>query len=358
MNIYWEKSPVKKNIFILDLLLELSSFIFLFFYCLRVLIYKYGIKRKKRLKAKVISVGNLTLGGSGKTPMVVYLASEFKKKGKKVVILTRGYKRKAREQKELQGKTENLSWDLFGDEPFLLASNLPDVPVIINKSRFEAGSFAQKKYEPDLLILDDGFQHWGLERDLDLVMIDSTFPISKEKLFPKGRLREPLSALKRADLVVLNQKGESTGMKDTVDFVIKYNPSCFLGQSSYEVSEVENIADGKSIDFSALRGEKTIAFSGIADNLSFERTLLHLGMGVLEHIKFSDHHIYSEKDMMNIQDEGKRKGASFLCTTEKDSIRLPKTVDFQLPVYVAKIKLRIKDKEKDFWDFIEEKLRW
>ena len=203
---YWRKSS---RFFLIDLVLAFFSFVFLFIYWLRVIFYKYGMIRKKSLDARVISVGNLTLGGSGKTPMVLYLASEFEKKGKKSVILTRGYKRKGKGQKELYGYPNNLSWECYGDEPSLLASNLSEVPVMIDKKRFEAAKFAYKKYQPDLFILDDGFQHWSLKRDVDLVMVDSTRPLSEEKLFPLGRLREPLSTFKRADMAVLNQKEES-----------------------------------------------------------------------------------------------------------------------------------------------------
>jgi len=348
----------KKKSFLYYPVLSFFSYIYLLFYWLRIFIYKYGLKGKKRLKVKVISVGNLTLGGSGKTPMVLYLASEFKKRGKEVVILIRGYKRKEKRQKELYGNPEDLRWELFGDEPYLLSLNLPEVPVIINKRRFEAGVFAQKKYRPDLFILDDGFQHWRLERDIDLVMVDTTSPLSDERLFPLGRLREPLSSLKRADIVVLNKIDQSYNIKDTLNILNRYNPSCFVAQSFYEVSEVENLEQATLVELSSLKGKKTVAFSGIANHLSFEKTLKSLGIVILNHIKFSDHHFYSTKDIMDIQKEGKRCGADFVCTTEKDKIKIPTNVSFQLPTYVVKIRLKIKDQERWFWDFIQEKLRW
>ncbi len=360
MNPFYQnsESPSRKNRgFLLILVLSFFSSIFLFFYRLRVFIYSYRLKRKKRLEAKVISVGNLDLGGSGKTPMVLHLASEFKKKGKKVVILTRGYKRKEKRQEELYGNLENLSWELCGDEPFLLALNLPEVPIIINKNRFEAGISAQKKYRPDLFILDDGFQHWSLERDFDLLMVDATSPLSEQRLFPLGRLREPLSALRRADLIVLNQKGNNFSLEQTFNVIDEHNPSCFVAQSFYEVSEIEDFTKETKVELSSLRGKKTVAFSGIADNLSFEKTLKNLGMVISKHIRFSDHHSYSKKDITHIQDEGKRFKADFFCTTEKDEIKIPKKINFPAPLYVVKIRLKIKDRETDLWDFIEEKLK-
>lgn len=360
MNLFflkWEKIT-KRNKGFLFYLLSFFSYIHLLFYWLRIFIYKYGLKGKKRLKAKVISVGNLTLGGSGKTPMVMYLASEFKKRGKDVAILIRGYKRKEKRQKELYQNKENLNWELFGDEPYLLALNLPQVPVIINKRRFEAGVFAQKKYRPEIFILDDGFQHWRLERDIDLVMVDTTLPLSEQRLFPLGKLREPLYSLKRADIVVLNKIDQSYNIKETLNVLNRYNPSCFVAQSFYEVFEVENIGEATLVELSSLIGKKTVAFSGIANHLSFERTLKNLGMVILNHIKFSDHHFYSTKDIMDIQKEGKRYGADFVCTTEKDKIKIPTNVSSQLPIYVVKIRLKIKDQEESFWDFLEEKLRW
>lgn len=335
----------------------IPSIIFLLIYYLRVFIYKCGIIRPKKLNAKVISVGNITLGGTGKTPLVLYLALEFKKRGENVAILTRGYKRRYKKQIDLLGEKSNFSRKEVGDEPYLLAQELLSVPVIINKNRFKGGTFALAKYQSEIFLLDDGFQHWKLARDLDIVVLDSLNPFGKGMLFPAGYLREPASSLKRADVLVLNKSDCVFNKENILNVLNKYNPNALVVESVYQVVSIHNFLDGSPLAIESARNKKALAFSGIANPLSFEKTLEGIGIKISKHLKFSDHYPYQERDLEKIENEGINLGADFVLTTEKDMVRIPLLLELKVPLYWIKIELKITRGEKELWELIQRKIR-
>ena len=343
--------------FILRIVLFVPSIIILLIYYFRVLIYKCRIVRPKKLNAKVISVGNITLGGTGKTPFVLYLASELKKTGENIAILTRGYKRESKKQLDLLGEKSNLSWKEAGDEPYLLAQELLSVPVIVNKNRFKAGTLALRKYRSEIFLLDDGFQHWKLARDLDIVIIDSFNPFGGEKLFPAGYLREPVSSLKRADILVLNKSDCAINKKNILNVLNRYNPCALVVESVYQVVSINNLLDNSSMEIESVKGKKALAFSGIANHISFEKSLEGIGIKKLKHLKFPDHYPYQENDLEKIENEAISLGADFILTTEKDMIRIPPLGESKVPIYWVKIELKIARGEKELWDLIKEKIR-
>ena len=291
---------------ILKLFFYIFSVVYWLGYRLRILIYQSGVVKPKKLNSKVISIGNITLGGTGKTPLVIYLVQKLKQKKLKVSILTRGYKRRKKELTELVGENKNrIHWAEVGDEPYLLASRVYDVPVMVSKDRGTSGVCAEKKYQSEVLVLDDGFQHWKLSRDLDIVVIDATNPFGNSRLFPAGILREPLSCLKRADIFVLNKADQIPNKQRIIRILRTYNQDAPIIESVYKVNSVEKIFDHSSVDDRSpfwaeekkLQGKRVLAFSGIGNPFSFEKSLKLLKVEVLRHRKFPDHFFYQKKDI-------------------------------------------------------------
>jgi len=347
---FWERKD-KSGIPLL--LLKILSSVYLLGYTIRKSFYGLGLIQVKELKAKVISVGNLTLGGSGKTPFVLYLAKRLKQKGMNFAILTRGYKRRSKTTKELKRiDSPGIKWEEVGDEPFLLSNHLPEIPVIIDKDRYNSGKIALDRYKAKVLILDDGFQHWRLKRNLDILMIDSSIDLEKEKLFPLGRLREPLSSLKRAGIFILNRADQSIHKDKTKLLLQKFKPRSPIVESILEVTSVLNWKNKTKTDLDSLKGKKGLAFCGIGNPSSFERTLRFLGVEILNAFFFLDHYIYSRKDLFSLEEERKKVGADFLFTTEKDSIRLPETKDPQIPLLVVNVELKIISGEEKLWEVL------
>jgi tetraacyldisaccharide 4'-kinase len=291
---------------------------------IRFLFYRFGIFRQKRSSARVISVGNITVGGTGKTPLVIYLARKLRERNRKVAILTRGYRRKNKELIELNQETkERMNWQEVGDEPYLLANRLLDVPILVSKRRSLSAERATEKYRSEILLLDDGFQHLELFRNLDIVVIDSTDPFGNGRLLPAGILREPLTSLRRADVFVLTKTEQISGKENLIRTLQTYNPK-------------------------ALPGKKALIFSGIGNPSSFERTVAQLNVEIVGHRAFRDHFPYREEDILRVGGEASDAGADFIITTEKDSVRIPFIKCPGIPFYVLKIDLEITSQEESF----------
>lgn len=347
---YWDKEDKGSFSF---LFLRLFSFLYLTGYLIRKSFYCLGLIKPKKLSSKVISVGNITVGGSGKTPFVLYLAKKLQDKEINFAILTRGYKRISKETMELKkNSSPEIKWEQVGDEPYLLSNHLPEIPIIVDKDRFHSGTIAQDKYKADFLLLDDGFQHWRLKRDLDIVIVDSSIDLGKEKLLPAGRLREPLSSLKRADLFILTRVDQSEYKDKMKKLLQRYNPQAPIVESILQTSSIQNLKDKTEIDLSQFKGKKGLAFCGIGNPFSFERTLKSLGLEILNAFFFLDHYIYTRKDLLSFQEEARKSGAEYLITTEKDSIRLPDTGELTIPLLVVKVELIIISGEENLWELL------
>ena len=317
---------------------------------LRLFLYRYGIFKQIKLQAKVISVGNITLGGTGKTPLVICLSEKLKEKNKKVAVLSRGYKRKKKEMVELtQNTKKKINWEDVGDEPYLLAKRLFDVPIIVSKHRDISGHYATEKLGIEFLILDDGFQHLKLFRNLDTVVIDSVNPFGNGRLLPAGTLREPLSSLRRADVFVLTKTDQASNKDELIQILKKYNPKAPIVESIYQIRSIEKLFDGSEVKPKDVEGKKALAFSGIGNPLAFENSLKQLKIQILKHQIFLDHFPYRKNDILTMQEEAKRVGADFIVTTEKDSVRIPlinhseipSQAGLDIPFYVLKIDLKI-----------------
>ena len=313
----------------------------------RLFLYRCGLRRQTKLKARVISVGNITVGGTGKTPLVIYLAEKLKAQDEKVAILTRGYKRKKKEMLDLTGIARpEVNWRDTGDEPYLLAGRLPDVSIVVTKQRSSSGEYAIERHGVRLVILDDGFQHLKLFRDLDIVVIDSANPFGNGRLLPAGPLREPLTSLKRADVFVLTKTDQAANKEKLIAILRRYNHKAPIVESVYQVRSIERLSDGSEVKVSELQNKKALAFSGIGNPLSFENTSKQLGIQILRHHKFSDHFAYRNKDILELSREAESLGVDLIITTEKDSVRIPLINELKIPIYVLKIDLKVTSGEE------------
>lgn len=287
--------PFKTVLFALSLAYALAIFI-------RKLLYGAGIFKSEEVPLKVISVGNLTLGGTGKTPFVVALSNILKNDLKKdASILIRGY-----------------GWD----EQAMLKQNLPDTPVIVGEDRVKSAHRAIKLYGNDTAVLDDGFQHWELKRALDIVLIDSRNPFGNGRLFPRGILREGKAAIARAHVIVFTKVNKKNSDLDAIKKeLISINKDLIFLEAFHKPRSFFESRSKKTLDTSMVRARKAILVSSIGDPVYFEETVKDLGVSVVEHVKFPDHHNYSEPDIARIMTRCNERSFDFIITTEKDAVK-------------------------------------
>ncbi len=352
-------------------LLYLMSLIFGGLQKIRATCYRHQIIKSKRLPCKVISVGNITVGGTGKTPMTIYLAQRVQHFGYTVAVISRGYKGRLEKTGGIvsDGKQTILGPEQSGDEPYMLAAQLQDIPVIVGQNRFKAGMLAADRYRPDVVILDDAFQHMRLARDLNLVLLDSDQPFGNFHLLPRGILREPISALGRADALILTRSQKTpAAMKSAVAdrlkpflsirplFTSQHIPYCcriIRGQRQRRPA-LGNLSGAN--DLSLLKGRRAFAFSGIARNDDFRSTIEKLECEVSGFFQFADHYTYSEIDRSSIINAAQNSRAELLITTDKDYARIGCSSHWGLDLVVMGVKISFGDDENQFDDFIKQRL--
>lgn len=302
---------------------------------LRVWFYARGVLRARKLTAPVVSVGNLTVGGTGKTPMVLWLAERFLAEGKRVAILSRGYR----------GSGE------WSDEIELMRSKLGDRVLFgVGPDRFAQGRKIESKGLVDVFLLDDGFQHLALARDVDILLVDSTRPLRRERLLPAGRLREPASAIARANLVVVTRAHQAAFAAREVSQLT----SLPIFQAFTRLGGFKRFgADGETASLRELP-QPIFAFCGVGNPDAFLADLGQWGVEVTGKKVFRDHHRYSEQDGKELGLLAKGTGAKALITTEKDAQNLRDLI-FTLPVYCCEIRMEISD-EAQFWDVVRRTL--
>lgn len=316
------------------------------------------IRRKKALPGFVVSIGNLTVGGTGKTPATVMLAEWALDQGYNVAVLSRGYRGSyKREVFVVSDKVEiKAGPDKVGDEPYLLAKRLKGVPVIISKNRYMAGLMAHQKFGTIFFILDDGFQHLMLERDLDIVLINTSRPFGNGHLLPWGPLREPVQEIKRADAVIFtryDQKSEEYNKKGNLVVRLRGKP-LFKGDHIPE-RIIFPLKDGVHRDPEFLKGKRVAAFAGIARPKVFKETLLKIGAELVYFKSFRDHHAFSKGDLKILRDEKEKSGAEFLITTEKDWVRMEKIIFEHSDLAYLTIRFKLLSGQVDFFDLVKEK---
>lgn len=296
--------------------------------------YDAGIFHSRRLPVPVISIGNISTGGTGKTPAAMALALEASARGLRPVILTRGYGGSARGTVVVSdGKTVHLDAGAAGEEAFLMASRLPGVPVVKSPKRFPGGVLAVERFNPGVIILDDGFQHRALARDVDIVLVDGSRPLADECLLPAGRLREPVSSLRRAGEIVIT-KADVAARDNMTAFLLRQGISAPISTLDYRPVDLVSYGGGTK-PLSTLAGRRLLAFCGIANPEHFRRLLVEQGANVLEFIAFRDHHRYGADDALAIRNQADRLGAEMVVTTEKDLVKMPEPGFWALSICVA-----------------------
>jgi len=339
---------------------------------LRAACYRKKILPSRKLPCKVISVGNITVGGTGKTPMTIHVAAEVKRCGYKVVIVSRGYRGGAENCGGIvsDGRTLYMDFELAGDEPYMIACRLKGVPVIVGKNRFTAGMLAVSKFQPDVIVLDDAFQHLKLQRDIDLILLDHTHPFGNYHLLPRGVLREPVSSLARSAVCILTRcrAGADEALMSSVAKIQMLVPGIPVFTSSHvpywyvvhrgEHKSFEAVSDFFSpSDFEQIKHRKIFCFSGIARNDNFQRTVKHFGFNITGFLEFSDHHHYTEDDLNAISHAAGNSGADRLITTEKDHARIAHKKPFSMELVVVGVKVSFGENHQSFRAFIHDRLK-
>ena len=328
----------------------------------RSALYTREILKSFDLGSPVVSIGNLTVGGTGKTPLVRLVAERLAENGHRVCILTRGYKRANPNERVLVSNGEQILVDAqtSGDEPFELAQKLLGIAAVIaDKNRVEAGFWAKENLGATAFVLDDGFQHLRLKRNLDVVTIDATNPFGNGKLLPAGILREPLSALKRADLIVLTRADLSWEISNLESEIKKYNPNCPVSLAQNEIKELKPLAEflnlpGKMQNARNLENDSAIrvphsalkaaAFCALGNPAAFFRDLEKVNLKIVAAESFPDHYAYRQADVEEIERKAREAGAEILITTAKDGVKLGK-IKFSLPCFVAEAETVFEDAE-------------
>jgi len=335
----------------------------------RRFLYNVRILRDSTLGVQVIAIGNLTVGGTGKTPVVEKFARELRDEGRNVAILSRGYRSKPSPLLERlmnklllredttpprvvsDGKSLLLDSEMAGDEPYMLASNLKDVVVLVDKDRVKSGRYAIEKFGCDTLLLDDGFQYWKLRgRRQDVVLIDRQQPFGNERLLPRGTLREPPSHLARANVIFITKSDGDT--EELRRRITELNSTAGIIECIHHPLYLEDVFTGNQVGLDYLKGRRVASFSGIAQPESFEKSLVTLGSELVYAKRFADHHRFTQQEVLNAINRSKKRQAEAIVTTQKDAVRFPKIDRRDLPIYFMRVEIKILSGADDFQDCV------
>ena len=306
---------------------------------LRAAAYGAGLLRSHRLPRPVVSVGNITVGGTGKTPMTAWLARYLMSRGKRVAVLSRGYGGRLEGTVAIVSDGEQLllTPDEAGDEPCLLADLVPGLMVVIGSDRYQAGCLAMERLNPDIFILDDGFQHLRMQRDLNILLLDSRQPFAGGRVLPAGLLREPVSAIGRADLVLFTRCSGNTPTGVNLPATL---PVC---HARHRLSGFTALSGGPVRRFEELSGKRGLAFAGIADPAGFFDELEREGTQLAATLAFPDHTVYGDEECVALARLRKSARADYLITTAKDAVKLKGLGTEGGGCYVAALELEIPD---------------
>src|SRR5215469_9007452 len=335
----------------------------------RRFLYNVRILRDSTLGVQVIAIGNLTVGGTGKTPVVEKFARELRDEGRNVAILSRGYRSKPTPLHERllnkilfredttpprvvsDGKSLLLDSETAGDEPYMLASNLKDVVVLVDKDRVKAGRYAIEKFGCDTLLMDDGFQYWKLRgRRHDIVLVDCQQPFGNERLLPRGTLREPPSHLARASTIFITKSdGKTNALRRRIG---ELNPGASIIECVHNPLYLEDVFSGQRAELDLIKGRKVASLSGIAQPESFEHNLVSCGTELVYTKRFADHHRFTQQEVLNAINRSKKRQAEMIITTQKDAVRFPKIDRRDLPILFMRVEIKIVAGADDFQDCV------
>ncbi len=349
------------------------SYLFRVLVRMRLYLFRRGWKRQAHVGTLVVSIGNITVGGTGKTPVVELFAKTLRDRGRNVSILSRGYKSMSLDTPQdwtskITGEEVDvekmpklvsdgsvpplLEVSYAGDEPYMLAKNLKDVKVIVDRDRVKAARFAINEFETDTLLLDDGMQFLKIGHSLDIVLVDSNSPFGTGHLLPRGTLREPPKNLCRADYIFIT-KCKQAQNTELIRKIRKYNRTAEIIECKHGPVQLENVFTGeiKPLDF--MNDKYVAAISGIAVPESFEEILEEHGANVLFHRSFSDHHNFTQEDIDSFMRRCVRRDAEIIVTTEKDAVRFHRPAELDVPVYFLRIEVDILTGQEVFENIID-----
>jgi tetraacyldisaccharide 4'-kinase len=338
---------------------------------MRLWLYRKRILQTGTLPCKVISIGNLTVGGTGKTPMAIMLACRLQRYGYRVAVVSRGYRGRLEKKGAVvsDGRTLRCDARAAGDEPYLVACRTRAVPVVIGRDRFRSGLLACSEFQPDVLLLDDAFQHLRLARDLNLVLLDYQLSFGNRRLLPRGPLREPIAELARGDAFILTRTPADAAAAPSANAVeLKRRFPTRPIFSAHHVPFAQRVpkdtlvpADSLSAYLSAeelarLNRQPVVAFCGIARNHEFLQTIAQMGFAIAAAMTFSDHHRYTHKDAAAIADAVRRNGATLLMTTDKDHARIDRLFAWPVDLLVVGVRISFGADEAVFDQFLRKRL--
>ena len=340
---YWRRLVSGKRLRVADRLLRILLVIFALPYGwllrLRAWGFRAGIFRTRHLDRPVISVGNIAVGGTGKTPMTALIARILLSQGKRVAVLSRGYGGTSSGAARIvsDGKTLFMTAAEAGDEPYLLARDVLGLIVVVGSDRYQAGRLADRELQPDVFLMDDGYQHLRLHRDLNILLLDGNDPFGNGWTLPAGFLREPKTAMRRADLIIFTRCDE--GASPAIDA-----PAGIPVLSArHRLSGIVPLEGGETCLFSTLYGERVLAFAGIAYPDRFFAGLAEMGIDVVGSLSLPDHMVYDERSVAGIRKSFINAGATCLITTAKDAVKLEKHRKQLAKVWVAQLELEMID---------------
>ncbi len=346
------------------------SYLYKFGVCCKLNMYESGLLKREKLNCCVISIGNITVGGTGKTPTAQQVATIIKSMGYRVVILNRGYRSHWGKELGVVSDGNKIFMTAYeaGDEAYLMAKTLPGIPVIIGKNRALTGRYAVDKLKAEVIIMDDGYQHWQLERDLDMVLIDTLNMFGNGCLLPRGTLREPLSNLVRGDLFLLTKTDQSSKLNriQLRNVIDKYNSQAPVVESVHHPKNFVEIADWyKGIvenfkELDELRGKDVMVFSAIGNPSSFEQTLSSIGLNILEAVRYPDHHDYGMLEMQYINERASSLKAVAMIATSKDAVKIPTEFIYssrEIPLYILNMDICITEGLDKFKEYIDNAIK-
>ncbi len=345
-----------------SVLLAAISFVYGVACKIRVWSFRAGILRSRRLDCKVLSVGNLTTGGTGKTPIVIALAEYLSRKGISCAVLSRGYMgRRAEDIKWVSDGRAILTGPReAGDEPYLMAMRLTGVPIVVGADRFRAGTQLLRRHRVDIALLDDAYQHLYLHRDINLLLIDGTLPFGpgpfQGRLLPRGTLREPLSHIGRASAILVTRMEQTSSWNDIERMLRGLSPAVPIFRVYFNPTVLIHLESGEEAAPSLLKDQIVVTASGIGRPESFRFFLERLGAKVRGNLEWRDHHEYSRADVADMISVARERGAGYVVTTEKDGVKLKKFLKPSDPVWTLRVEVdRIEDAEA--WErFISERI--
>ena len=322
----------------------------------RLALFRRRALRSHQLGVPVLSIGNLTVGGTGKTPVVERLARELRDGGRRVAILSRGYK--SRKPPLLRrwfgrriegprivstGEGPLLDSATAGDEPYMLARNLPGVAVFVDKNRVKAGRHAVRAWGADVILLDDGMQYQRLQHRIDFVLVDRTAPFGNEHLLPRGTLREPPRNLRRARYILLTKSRPGASNRELIERIREYNRTAEIIECRHRPVHLENLRTGEHLPLSHLDGKYFGVISAIATPESFENALRDLGALLEVTARYADHHRFTAREIQSFAQRCVRRDVDAILTTEKDAVRIPRVDTGDMPILFLRVEIEILD---------------